>query len=150
MEPLFEITFTPISVSNSDHISVIYYNELISKNTWRWSDGKHNNSKIGNYFAFYFHNKEIIFHKILDIKGPEYKYLNWNYNSEKFRNILILSQPLNKIKWNEWELLNGPKNKMLTYTTTNLKNKRPLVYNYLLSIDTKLYIEEENKPENLN
>ena len=58
MKSSFEITFTPISVSNPKHISVIYYNELISKNTWRWSDGKYNNSKVGDYFAFYFHKKK--------------------------------------------------------------------------------------------
>ena len=144
MATLFEITFTPISVSNLNNKSVIYYNELVSKNIWRWSDGKHNNSKIGNYFAFYFHNKEIIFHKILDIKTPENKYLNWNYNDEQSRNILILSQPLHKIKWNVWELLNGPQNRMLTYTTRNLKNKRPLLYNYLLSINNDLYVEAKN------
>ena len=143
MTTFFEITFTPISVSNLNHISVIYYNELISKNTWRWSDGKYNNSKIGNYFAFYFHNKELIFHKILDIESPENKYLNWNYNGEQCKNILILSKPLRKIKWNEWELLNGPQNRMLTYTTKNLKKKRPLVYNYLLSINDELYVKEE-------
>ena len=137
----FEITFTPISVSNRNHISVIYYNELVSKNIWRWSDGKHNNSKIGGYFAFYFHKKELILHKIIDIKGAENKYLDWNYNDDKSRNILILSKPLYKINWDEWELLNGPQNRMLTYTTTNLKNKRPMVYNYILTIHTK----EENK-----
>ena len=130
-----EITFTPISVSNKNHISVNYYNELASKNIWRWSDGKHNKSIIGNFFAFYFHNKEIIFHKILDIEVPENKYLNWNYNGEQSKNILILSQSLHKIKWNEWKLLNGPQSKMGTYTTKNLKKKRPLVYNKLLIIN---------------
>jgi hypothetical protein len=50
---------------------------------------------------------------------------------------LILSQPLHEVKWNEWELLNGPQSRMSTYTTTNLKNKRPLVYNYLASMSFK-------------
>ena len=45
----FEITFTPISNNNG---TVNLHNELVSKNTWRWSDGKHNKSKIGDYFAF--------------------------------------------------------------------------------------------------
>jgi len=136
-----EITFTPISVSNKNHISVNYYNELASKNIWRWSDGKHNNSKIGNYFAFYFHNKKLIFHKIIDIKGPEYKFFDWNYSAGQSKNILILSQPLFTIKWDEWELLNGPKSKMGTYTTKNLKNKRPLLYNNLLTINADLCVE---------
>ncbi len=130
-----EITFTPISVSNKNHISVNYYNELASKNIWRWSDGKHNNSKSGNYFAFYFHNKKLIFHKIIDIKGPEYKFSDWNYSAGQSKNILILSQPLFTIKWDEWELLNGPQSKMGTYTTKNLKKKRLLLYNKLLTIN---------------
>jgi len=138
MTASFEITFTPISVSKKNHISVIYYNELVSKNIWRWSDGQYNKSKIGDYFAFYFHKNKLIFHKILDIKGPENKYLNWNYNDDKSRDILILSQPLYEIEWNEWELLNGPQSRMSTYTTTNLKNKRPLVYNYLESMQCTL------------
>lgn len=137
MTASFEITFTPISVSNPNHISVIYYNELISQNTWRWSDGKHNNSKIGHYFAFYFHKKKIIFHKIIDVKGPEIKYLNWAYNDDKSRNILILSQPLHEVEWNEWKALNGPQSHMSTYTTANLKTQRPLVYNYLDQFTSK-------------
>ena len=131
MKSSFEITFTPISVSNPKHISVIYYNELISKNTWRWSDGKHNNSKVGDYFAFYFHKKKVVFHRILHIDGPDSKYSNWTYNDDQCRNVLILSQPLHEIKWNEWEALNGHQSRMSTYTTTNLKIQRPLVYNYL-------------------
>ena len=129
-----EITFTPISVSKSNHISVTYYNELVSKNIWRWSDSKYNKSIIGNYFAFYFHGEKLIFHKIIDIKGPEYKYSDWNYHAGQSKNILILSKPLFTINWNEWELLNGPQKKMGTYTTKNLKNKRSLLYNKLLTI----------------
>lgn len=129
-----EITFTPISVSKINHISVTYYNELVSKNIWRWSDSKYNKSIIGNYFAFYFHGEKLIFHKIIDIKGPEYKYSDWNYDAGQSKNILILSQPLFTINWNEWELLNGPQKKMGTYTTKNFKNKRPLLYNKLLKI----------------
>ena len=129
-----EITFTPISVSKSNHISVTYYNELVSKNIWRWSDSKYNKSIIGNYFAFYFHGEKLIFHKIIDVKGPEYKYSDWNYDDGQRKNILILSRPLFTINWNEWELLNGPQKKMGTYTSKNLKNKRPLLYNKLLTI----------------
>jgi len=129
----FEITFTPISVSQNNHISVTYYNELVSKNIWRWSDSKYNKSIIGNYFAFYFHGKKLIFHKIIDIKGPEYKYSDWNYDSGQSKNILILSQPLFTINWDEWELLNGPTSKMGTYTSKNLKKERPLLYNKLLT-----------------
>jgi hypothetical protein len=129
MTAQFEITFTPISNNNC---TVNLHNELVSKNTWRWSDGKHNKSKIGDYFAFYFHKKKIIFHKILDIIGPENKYSHWDYPGSQSKNILILSQPLHELDWNEWELLNGPQSHMSTYTTANLKKQRSLVYNYLV------------------
>jgi hypothetical protein len=133
MTTSMEITFTPISVSKKNHISVTYYNELVSKNIWRWSDSKYNKSIIGNYFAFYFHGEKLIFHKIIDVKGPEYKYSDWNYNAGQLKNILILSQPLFTINWDEWKLLNGPQNKMGTYTSNNLKKERPLLYNKLLT-----------------
>ena len=38
---------------------------------------------------------------------------------------------------NEWEALNGPQSHMSTYTTTNLKTQRPLVYNYLDHLSSK-------------
>jgi hypothetical protein len=136
-----EITFTPISVSNKNHISVTYYNELTSKNIWRWSDGKHNKSIIGNFFAFYFHGKKLIFHKIIDIKGPKYKFSDWNYDAGQIKNILILSKPLCTIEWDEWKLLNGPQSKMGTYTTKNFKKERPLLYNKLLTINSDLSVE---------
>lgn len=133
----FEITFTPISVSKSNHISVTYYNELVSKNIWRWSDSKYNKSIIGNYFAFYFHGKKIIFHKIIDIKGPEYKYSDWNYDAGQSKNILILSEPLFTINWDEWE---GPQSKMGTYTTKNFKKKHPLLYNKLFYTQSQITV----------
>ena len=47
-----------------------------------------------------------------------------NVNSYKE---LILSQPLYTIKWDEWELLNGPQNRMSTYTTKNLKKNSNII-----------------------
>ena len=133
MTTSFEITFSPISNRNE---SINYYNENVSRNTWQWSDGKYNKSRIGDYFAFYFHNKELIFHQIIDIKSPEPKHSNWSYNGDQCRNILILSQPLHTIQWTDWLSLNGSQNRMLTYTTKGAIHKLPLVYAQLLEKGT--------------
>ena len=126
------ITFTPISTSNPKHISVLYYNELLENHRWRWSDGKHNKSRVNDYFAFYFHKQKVIFHKITGAQTPEHKNPDWNYNGDQTRNILTLSPPLFAIEWNMWvNNLNGPQSRMSTYTTTALHKKRPLVYQYL-------------------
>ena len=81
--------------------------------------------------------KKVVFHRILHIDGPDSKYSNWTYNDDQCRNVLILSQSLHEIKWNEWEALNGHQSRMSTYTTTNLKTQRPLVYNYLDILTSK-------------
>ena len=133
MSNSFEITFTPISVSDKHNKSVIYYNQLVDANVWQWSDGKYNKAKKGDYFAFYFHNEKIWIHEIIDLKGPEHKFPTWDYTFVHERNVLMLSPPLYKITWNEWETLNGPQCRMGTYTTKDLKKARPSVYNYLLS-----------------
>lgn len=130
----FEITFTPISVVNPYNKSHIYYNELVEKNVWKWSDSKYNKAIVGDYFAFYFHNRKIVFHKIIEIKGAEDRFPSWDYSSTHNRNVLILSEPLFEIEWNKWVLLNGPQQRRLTYTTKNVKNNSPLVFNELLAI----------------
>jgi hypothetical protein len=133
MSSKFEITFTPISVSDSTKASVIHYNELVDRNIWKWSDSHINKSKVGDFLAFYFHNRKLVFHKIIDIKGPEYRLSSWDITT---RNVLILSPPLYEITWNEWVLLKGPMSKNGTYTTANLQKKWPLVYRHLLKTPT--------------
>jgi len=126
-----EITFTPISQKNP---SAQYYHELCAKNQWRWSDGKQNKSLVGNYFAYYFHNEKVVFHRIEDIHGADTKYTHWSYHGDNSRNILMLSTPLHTIPWGEWVALHGPQSRMSTYTTVQLKQKRPLLYDYLHNI----------------
>ena len=126
---LMEITFTPISTKRP---SMQYYNELCSE--WRWSDGKHNRSKVGHLFAFYFHKQKVVFHRIVDIKSSEDKYSHWSYPGDQDRNILLLSEPLHTIPWEEWVALRGPQSRMSTYTTAHLNQNRPLLYDYLSTV----------------
>jgi len=122
-----EITFTPISMNRS---SIQYYNEL-GTNEWRWSDGKHSRSKVGHLFAFYFHNEKVVLHRILEIRSSEDKHRHWSYLGDQERNILLLSDPLHTIPWEEWVVLRGPQSRMSTYTTVHLQQNRPLLYEYL-------------------
>ena len=131
MSNSFEITFTPIAGDPRNN-SAIYYKQLVDQNIWKWSDSKFNKAKIGDYFAFYFHNKKITIHRIIDIKGSEDKFPTWDYSFVKEKNVLILSSPLYKLTWNEWQRLNGPEKRQGTYTTVNLQKKWPLVYRHLL------------------
>lgn len=131
MSNSFEITFTPIAGDPRNN-SAIYYKQLVDQNIWKWSDSKFNKAKIGDYFAFYFHNKKITIHRIIDIKGSEDKFPTWDYSFVKEKNVLILSSPLYKLTWNEWQRLNGPEKRNGTYTTVNLQKKWPLVYRHLL------------------
>ena len=125
-----EITFTPISADKFQP-SALYYDELCTTNQWRWSDGKHNSSKVGNLFAFYFHKQKVVFHRIVDIKGADHKYHEWSYTGGQTRNILLLSEPLHTIAWDEWVALHGPQSRMSTYTTAHLEKNRPLLYDHL-------------------
>lgn len=97
-------------------------------------DGKHNKSKVGDYFAFYFHNQKVVFHRIVDIKGSDHKYHDWSYSGDQARNILILTNPLHTILWNEWVAFHGQQSRMSTYTTVHLKQKRPFLYEYLSNV----------------
>ena len=150
MSKSFEITFTPIAGDPRNN-SAIYYKQLVDQNIWKWSDSKFNKAKIGDYFAFYFHNKKITIHRIIDIKGSEDKFPTWDYSFVKEKNVLILSSPLYKLTWNEWQRLNGPEKRNGTYTTVNLQKKWPLVYRHLLQTPSARimsdYISEVVSPD---
>ena len=125
-----EITFTPISADKFQP-SALYYDEICTTHQWRWSDGKHNNSKVGHLFAFYFHKQKVILHRIVDIKPSEDRHSHWSYQGDHTRNILLLSEPLHTIVWDEWVALHGPQSRMSTYTTVHLEQNRPLLHEYL-------------------
>ena len=136
MSPNFEITITPI---RAKHSSEVNYNFIKKNNNWRWSDSETNTSEIGDYFIFRFHNKKVIIHKIIDIKGPEYKLESWENTK---RNTLMLSPPIKELEWDMWSILDPPKKWMGSYRTVNLKNKWPLVYKELLKTPTASIISE--------
>lgn len=127
MSQNIELTITPI---RKNHSSEEHFNELKRKNIWLWSDSKNNTSRVGDYFIFRFHNKKIIFHKIIDIRSPKYKLNSWDDTN---RNVLVLSSPIKELIWDKWLKLDPPKNWMGTFRTVNLKYKWPLVHDIILS-----------------
>ena len=65
-----------------------------------WDDTPTNNSKIGYYFAYYFQQKYVYIHKIINILQPSERpsMMIWESN----RQILCLSNQLKKFTWDEW------------------------------------------------
>ena len=118
---------------------MVHYNELVSRDTWRWTDSKANTSKIGDYFAFRFHGKYMRFHKIIDIMDATYRLVSWGADDGK--HVLILSRQLKEMSWSEWESLNGPNQITKTATFKNLQ-KWLLFYQNLLSF-------ENNQPKTI-
>ena len=100
----------------------IFYREQQERNKrglrWCWNDSTNNSAKVGDLFAFYFHGKKVVFHKILSIKSPEHRLPSW---SNENRNFLELSCPLFEYDWDNWCNSTGPQCNRKTYRT-NLKN----------------------------
>ena len=142
------LTITPISKVAKSASNVDYNEQVVrvksSELNWCWDDSRYNKAKENEYFAFYFHGIRVVIHKIKNVKPPSCRLPSWSKNvGQGDRNVLELSEPLKEIGWTEWQLLNGPESKMGTYTTDNLKSKRPLLYQMLLNIEDNLEEEEE-------
>ena len=137
------LTITPICKVAKSASNVDYNEQLIrvksSELNWCWDDSRYNKAKENEYFAFYFHGIKVVIHKIKSVKPPSCRLPSWSKNvGQGDRNVVELSEPLKEIGWTEWQLLNGPESKMGTYTTDNLKSKRPLLYQMLLNIEDDL------------
>jgi hypothetical protein len=65
-----------------------------------WDDTQNNNSKVGYYFVYYFQQKYVYIHKIINILQPSERPIEMNWTSD--RQILCLSSQLKQFTWNEW------------------------------------------------
>jgi hypothetical protein len=123
--------------------SFIDYNEQLQRATmdnfeWLWDDSEHNTAQRGEYFAFYFHGIKVVVHKIESIRPPSKRPPNWAENDgQQNRQVLVLSDPLKEIGWNEWQNLNGPQCKQCTFRTDLVfrRTRRPLLYQMLMIIE---------------
>ena len=80
------ITLSSISLTHNKQLE--RYNEMARSKTYRWKS----ESSKGNLFGFYFYGRFVRIHEIIESKE-----------------ILILTQQLIEISWEEWLYLNGPK-----------------------------------------
>lgn len=127
-----KLVITPIS-KNPKSASNIDYAEQVSRvgHKWCWDDSRHNTANVGEYFAYYFHGRKVVIHKILEVKSPTERLPSWSRNvGQGNRNVLELSDPLLTIPWSKWQELNGPESKQGTYRT-ELFNKRPMLFAHL-------------------
>jgi len=85
---MLPLTLSSISLTHNKQLDK--YNEMARLKTYRWKSSQ--NHKKGELFGFYFYGKFIRIHEIIDSND-----------------VLILTQQLIEISWNEWLHLNGPK-----------------------------------------
>jgi hypothetical protein len=144
--------------NGNDHPTIINYKKFGNQ---FWDDTQNNNSKIGYYFAYYFQQKCVYIHKIINILQPSERPSSMIWASN--RQILCLSKQLKKFTWNEWitgigigapytpnyrmtqtgswsynELQNHKK-----YNTFNFINFKNVIENQPTTITTPLPIYEE-------
>lgn len=65
-----------------------------------WDDAINNQSKIGYYFAYYFQQKYVYIHKIVNILQPNERPIEMEWFSN--RQILCLSNQIKEFTWDEW------------------------------------------------
>ena len=65
-----------------------------------WDDALNNKSKIGYYFAYYYQQKYVYIHKIINILQPKERPKDMEWESTK--QILCLSKKLKEFTWHEW------------------------------------------------
>jgi hypothetical protein len=107
------LTLTISSISLTHNKQLDKYNEMTRTKSYRWNtQPKTIQPKKGHLFGFYFYGKFVRIHEILDSN-----------------NILILTQQLIEIPWEEWVALNGPR---------VTKTKHYDLMNYPL-LDSKLF-----------
>jgi hypothetical protein len=83
--------------NGKDHATIINYKNFGNQ---FWDDTQNNKSKIGYYFAYYFQQKYVYIHKIINILQPSERPPSMIWSSN--RQILCLSKQLKKFTWNEW------------------------------------------------
>ena len=85
-----------------NHPTITNFNKFGNK---YWDDAPNNSSQIGYYFAYYFQQKYVYIHKIIDIFPSSKRPKDMEWGSE--RQILCLSECLISITWKEWIIKHG-------------------------------------------
>ncbi len=130
-----------------NHPSVICYNTFGQK---YWDDTHHNKSKIGYYFLYYYQQKYVYVHKIINILPTTQRPPEMKWNSE--RQILCLSPKLATFTWENWKNKGAPYTPTYRMTQTaswslcELHKKFPhFSFDHLLSLKEKEKEKEREK-----
>jgi hypothetical protein len=90
----------------------------------KWDDSKNNDSKIGDYFAFVRQTENIVeIYEIRNIMKPETRPAHWNIPDHQRRNVLILSEMIKIISWDNLKLELNYSNNFKLRGTIRSKNK---------------------------
>jgi hypothetical protein len=90
------LTIAFISSANK-HPTIENYHKFGNK---YWNDTQNNNSKIGYYFAYYYQQKYVFIHKIINILPPNERPSEMAWVSD--RQILCLGPQLKMFTWYQW------------------------------------------------
>ena len=94
-----------------------------------WDDSSHNKARIGDKFGFWFYQKKIHIHTIIDVKNPKHRLDSWSENvGQGDRNVITLSNDYIIIPWDDWIVLNGAKRCM---GTAHVKKGLSEILNYI-------------------
>jgi hypothetical protein len=147
------IVITPINKTKNSPSNIDYKEQLkrvkTGEGTWCWDDTRFNNAKVGELFGFMFINSRVVIHVITSIKNPENRLPSWSKNvGQGDRRVLELSIQILEINWQTWMSLEGIKSARGTFKTTNLKDKRHRLFNYLvrnIPVDLSFHYEPDVK-----
>lgn len=94
-----------------------------------WDDSLHNKARIGDKFGFWFYQKKIHIHTIIDVKNPKHRLDSWSENvGQGDRNVITLSNDYIIIPWDDWIALEGAKRCM---GTKHVKKGLSDILNYI-------------------
>ena len=120
---MLPLTLSSISLTHNKQLDK--YNEMARLKTYRWKSSQ--NHKKGELFGFYFYGKFIRIHEIIDSNE-----------------LLILTQQLIEISWDEWLHLNGPKvTKTKQYDLINYPLLESKLSQLKINVDKKVIFKEQ-------
>jgi len=134
------LTITPINKNLKSKSNIDFREQCARTRTgelnWCWDDSRYNKAKSGEYFAYLFYNTKVIIHKIIAVKPPTDRLPSWSENvGQTDRNVVELSEPLIEFTWQQWLENDGPESHLGTYTTGDLSESRPKLYNILKRLE---------------
>jgi len=105
------LIITPVSPKAlPNYLEQLHLNQHLSKPIC-WDSDNEKFAKVGDLFGFYFHKKYVDIHEITDVLSPKYRLDTWSKEKKHAqRNVILLSEVLYTVYWNDWIRIGGAKN----------------------------------------